>query len=682
MISIKRMAVSGAFLLSAGWIEVASATAFDACPTHAFLMQGAPAKLYSVDLATGFYQTLADNLGTNNVLNAMAYNFHDNYLYAYSKELSNIVRIHSEYNIENLNVSGMPDNSIYVGDISLIENVYYFYRPGSAYGLYRVDLDPASENYLQAIRIIDGGSLNLGIYDFATHPVNNGLYAVDKSGNLHLIDVTDGSSQLLGNVGVTGVFGAAYFDEQGTLYISRNSDGYIFRINVTEQSPSAEFFANGPSSSKNDGARCALASLIGEQSTIDFGDAPESYGTSLENNGARHNMVSGMSLGDNLGGDDDGISLVTGLEQGMESALIVEAKGEGYLNVWVDWNQNQTFDDQDQAVQDKAISEGNNLVVIDVPVSAQTGSTWLRARYSSTAGIAATGGVSDGEVEDIEVNIAEQGSTIISYPGTGEYTTLAYEDHWPMTGDYDMNDVVVAYRTHKYVKGDQVTRYVVEGKVLAHGASFSNGFAVQLDGVATSQVNKDGIVFKLNGQLQPTNPLEDNAPSDDAVLILADNLWNYILPPSGCRFYRTEKGCDAVSDLSFYMSVPVQVSADVAPSDVLNPFVFGTPGGWRSIGAPGRGLEIHLKNKKVSSRFNFGLFGSGEDRSSYPLTSFLDETGMPWALELPSLWDHPVEGVDLVDAYPQFIDYVLSMGGLSSNWYMSPASSDKVIVNY
>ncbi len=684
MFSKKVMSVALLTVLSS-WTTPAYSAAFESCPTHAFLMQGAPAKLYSVDLATGFTATLSSDLGTTDSLNGVAFNVHDDYLYGYSKEFGNVMRIHSDYSLENLNISNMPNTNFYVGDISLTENTYYFYRPGASFGLYRASLDDQHADYLNAIRIIDGASLNISIYDFAIHPANNGLYAVDKQGNLHLIDVVTGGKSTLGNVGVTGVFGAAYFDEKGTLYISRNSDGHIYRIKVTEANPSAEFFAAGPLSSKNDGARCGIASLIGEESTIDFGDAPDSYGTSLDNNGARHNMTDSLYLGVSVGGDDNGVTPVTGFEQSMDAAVQVEAQGTGYLNVWADWDQDGSFDSKDHEVVDQLLNNGSNIVVLDVPADAELGQTWLRARYSSTQGIGPTGGVSDGEVEDIQIMITEQGTSVISYPGSNEYTTLAFEDKWPELGDYDMNDVVMAYRTHKYISDNKVTRYVIEGHILALGASFRNGFAIQLDDIDTANIDQAAMRYELNGVQQQSSALEVNSAGDDAVLIVSDNLWNHLTVPGGCTFYRSEKGCDAVGSFSFYISAPLvdPVSQGVAPSNVLNPFIFATPNIYHGVGtSPGRGLEIHLKNKRVSAQFNNGLWGLADDRSSYPQSSFVSASGMPWALELPSLWDHPVEKTDLVDAYPEFVDYVQSLGTLKRGWYLSPASEKKVIFNF
>ncbi|MBJ7539968.1 LruC domain-containing protein [Marinomonas transparens] len=656
---------------------------FNNCPTNAFLIQGKVAKLYSVDLATGFYETLSDNLGTNSVLNAMAYNFHDNYLYAYSREFSNIVRIHADYTLESLAATNMSGANFYVGDISLTENKYYLYRPGSAYGLFQISLDPSSDDYLVSQRIVDGSTLKLEFFDFAAHPSNHQLYAVDRSGNLHQIDVENGTSIALGNVGQSGTFGASYFDQNGTFYISRNSDGHIYRIDVSAPSPVAEFFANGPSSSQNDGARCALSGLLNEDSRVDFGDAPESYGSNLDNNGARHSMSDDLYLGTSIGGNDDGVTPVTTFEQGLDTAVAINTKGSGVVNVWVDWQQDGQFDNNDQVVTDQTLIDGANLVVFDTPVDAETGTTWMRTRYSSVNGIGPNGGVSDGEVEDYQIVVSEQGTTIHSYPSTNTYTTLAYEDKWPVIGDYDMNDVVVAYRTHRFVKDEQANRYVIEGSILAHGASYSNGFAIQLDGVSRSSINQSGIVFKLDDIILNTNPLEAGNEADDAVIVISDNLWDHIDSHVDCAFYRTQKGCGETNNLRFSVSIPLSTPIDdnLAPKNVLNPFIFATPNRWHGIGQPGRGLEVHLKNKKVSALFNNALFGAYDDNSDYPTTSFLSQNNMPWALELPVLWDHPVERVDLIKAYPEFVDYVQSEGQAAKNWYQRPFSEQRIISN-
>ena len=145
---------------------------------------------------------------------------------------------------------------------------------------------------------------NPKLTDFAFHPTNGLLYAVDNDGFLMEIDVNDGSTTVLGevlnetNAGFNFTFGAQYFDVDEHLYISNNSNGYVYKIDLKSQTPTAEFFAYGPKSQSNDGARCALAPVevtVG----MDFGDAPDSYSTSFATSGPRH-LESALFLGSQI----------------------------------------------------------------------------------------------------------------------------------------------------------------------------------------------------------------------------------------------------------------------------------------------------------------------------------------------------------------------------------------------
>jgi len=322
-----------------------NASPFESCPSKAFLMQQSIAQLYGVNLVTGDYSLISSDLGTTNKINAVGFNFHDNYIYGWGYEWGTLVRIGGDYQANPLTLIDNPGVNFYVGDIALNENSYYFYRKGVNYGLYKVSLDEQSADYLKSIKVINGQALSLNIYDFAFHPDNSFLYSVDSSGILYQIDVNSGSASNLGNVGEIGTFGAVYFDVEGKFYISRNSDGHVFIIDVDDPSPQAEFFAYGPSASQNDGARCAIAPVIDESidPTTDYGDAPDSYGTTLFSNGARHG-ISNNFLGSSITtehnanvypktDEDDGIIFLTPLLSGSDSLIQVHTTGAGYLNI-------------------------------------------------------------------------------------------------------------------------------------------------------------------------------------------------------------------------------------------------------------------------------------------------------------------------------------------------------------
>ena len=681
---------------------------FTDCPSEAFLVQDSIAKMYSVHLATGYYSVASTDLGTQNKLNALAFNFHDNYLYAWSYEHATLARIGNDFQIEPLSVSLVSTSTFYVGDIALNENVYYSYRNGSSHGLYKIPLDSSDPNYLVQSRVVDGSSLNMKIFDLAFHPTNGYAYSVDSQGVLHQIDVSAGTNTSLGNVGVTGTFGAVYFDVNGTFYISRNSDGNIFRITVTDPTPTAEFFAYGPNSGNNDGARCAMAEIVDDSipATIDFGDAPDTFGTSLASNGARH-QVGSLFLGESVDAetdaqisplsddatdasdDEDGVNFVTSLEVGYDAMVAVTASEAGYLNAWIDFDSSGTFESSEQIITDRSVVSGSNSIGINVSESAIAGEQWARFRFSSSTGVGATGGVSDGEVEDYLVDIVEPDVSLSYFPSANSWVTLAYEDNWPVPGDYDLNDFVVHYRVQKSVKNGEglVKRTIVRGEVVSMGASYHNGFAIRLEGISPNDLNTDRVKLQVNGVEMPTSPLESGR--SEAIFIISEDLKTFVESEQNCTYHRTRADCQEPLSFTFKLTVPFAnggIDENSLPDAPYDPFIFAAEGydhGYLFGEPPGRTYEIHLGGKSPTEAFNTDYFGRGVDDSD-PESGryFVNTNGMPWAIMINSEWIHPVEYIDVKHAYPEFEDYVTSGGVLSSDWFRYGKATTKNIYDY
>jgi hypothetical protein len=101
----------------------------------------------------------------------------------------------------------------------------------------------------------------------------------------------------------------------------------------------------------------------------DFGDAPAPYPSLRASNGARHLFVPGYFLGGSVDGeadgqidanatgddldgnnDDDGVFLTSALVAGQTATLQVVASTNGFLNGWVDFNQNGSWADGGEQV--------------------------------------------------------------------------------------------------------------------------------------------------------------------------------------------------------------------------------------------------------------------------------------------------------------------------------------------
>ncbi|MDP6468429.1 MAG: M36 family metallopeptidase [Pirellulaceae bacterium] len=169
---------------------------------------------------------------------------------------------------------------------------------------------------------------------------------------------------------------------------------------------------------------------FGNIAAIDYGDAPESYGTSIAADGASHGYQPGLSIGDfvdveadgvpsdNADSDDlnqnvddeDGVTFNTiffpGSESEFEVTLATGTNSPARLNAWFDFNRDGDFDDAgEQVITADRKGTGTYTYTITVPDNAVPGLTYARFRYGYEGGIGPTGPARAGEVEDYVVRI-------------------------------------------------------------------------------------------------------------------------------------------------------------------------------------------------------------------------------------------------------------------------------------
>lgn len=686
------------------------AAPFDTCPSKAYLFQSNPVEVWGVNLVTGSTTLLEDNTGINANINGVGFDFQDRYIYGYDTTNKRLVRLGKDFQAEIINTSGLPtDHTFYVGDV--YDHVYYLYRTGK--GLFTVDLSPldSDPNATVTVNKIAGSPATVKLTDFAFHPSDGSLYGIDNaSGGLYRFDPTTGAETYVGDTGETGTFGAGYFDVNGYYYVSRNQDGKIFRVNLSPENaaniaagivPADEFVPYGPASNQNDGARCANAPVIDEDSNIDFGDAPDSYLTLLNSNGPRHELDGVTWLGseapdgeqdgfvspqsDETTGIDDewtngGIGFVTALEAGLDSKVMVEASTTGYLSAWIDWNQDGSFDGENEKVfADYQLSAGENELFLNVDVNALTGTTWARFRFSQQTNLEYYGGSTSGEVVDIQVDVLNDGATARYFPSASGYATLAYEDNWPYKADYDMNDAVLRYRITEILKDGKVVKSTIDGRLVAVGADYLNGFAVRLPNLAPSSVNTGNSYMKENGVFTSLNM---ESGRSEAIFVVAENLTEKIA--TSCDFYRTQNGCKDDEQFAFRIGISLDgegVDTSAWTDMPYDPFIFATPGHYHGPNLPlhpGRSWEVHLADQAPTEAFDSAnLFETGlgvDDSSPSEGKYFKTAENHPWALMITSTaeWEWPQERVDIVTAYPQFKTFAESGGEDATTWFQSP----------
>ncbi|NOJ20996.1 LruC domain-containing protein [Vibrio jasicida] len=687
----------GSLLVSA----YVNAAPFDTCPSKAYLFQSTPTQVYGINLVTGSTTLLQGDTGISSNINAVGFDFTDRYIYGYDTTENRVVRLGQDFQAEILNVSGLlgTGNHFFVGDV--YDHVYYLYRKNK--GLYKIDLSPLDTDptaQLSLVQITSTATVNLT--DFAFHPDDGALYGVDNNtGKLYQFDRTSGATTLIGNIGVTGVFGAGYFDVDGNYYMSRNSDGKIFRVSLTAENVAAgtvtavEFVSNGPASNQNDGARCANAPIIDPEEPIDFGDAPDTYHTTLASNGPRHEVDGITWLGSiapdgDVGGqaddnavdtaDEDGVGFVAALDPGLSSVIEVTASTTGYLSAWFDWNRDGDFDDDgEQVFTNELLAAGSNSLPFIVSTDATAGASWSRFRFSQQTDLNYDGGSTSGEVEDHPITITANGYAVEHFPAVDDYASVAYEDNWPYTADYDMNDVVVDLQITETTLAGHVENIKISGKLVAYGATYKNGFAIRLPGVSRSSIETALTTLTFDGVEQASNGLE--SISDEAIFIVGEDMSVHAASSGGCTFFRTESDCDTnTALLDFTLNIYFTEGSDrSAITDMpYDPFIFATPNTYHGDGItfqPGRKWEVHLPGQAPTEQFDTSLYGRGVDASLNGSNNyFKTATYLPWALLIVEDWEWPLERIDMVEAYPAFQTWAESGGTESETWHQSPTA--------
>ncbi|MBN2355407.1 PKD domain-containing protein [candidate division KSB1 bacterium] len=205
---------------------------------------------------------------------------------------------------------------------------------------------------------------------------------------------------------------------QGPHTVTYNSSGsYIAYLKITCQSGQVDsttyYYVKAKDCDKN----------------MDFGDAPDpTYPTLLENNGARHTIKDGYHLGsaidaesngnqssaadgDDLDAsdDEDGITFITPLVAGQPAMAKITASDSGWINAWIDFNDNGSWSDAGEYFNYLPISSMGMTWVFPVPAGAKIGDTFARFRFSSQRELGFKGKAPDGEVEDYPVNIQSLG---------------------------------------------------------------------------------------------------------------------------------------------------------------------------------------------------------------------------------------------------------------------------------
>lgn len=220
---------------------------------------------------------------------------------------------------------------------------------------------------------------------------------------------------------------------------------------VTAISAQGQASATGISDVLTDDPETAVfgdATLTALFQAFDFGDAPgPDFPTVLAQDGARHFIpatgamlylgtvapdseedgqpdLTAMGDDSNSADDEDGLNWTSVLASNQSVSLSVRSSGSGFLNAWIDFNQDGDWADPgEQIFTNQAVVAGLNLLSFSTPLLNVGGPVFARFRLSSDQNLLPTGQASDGEVEDYRVILNSRPSavsdTLERYPTQG-----------------------------------------------------------------------------------------------------------------------------------------------------------------------------------------------------------------------------------------------------------------------
>ncbi|HEY3052786.1 MAG TPA: GEVED domain-containing protein, partial [Thermoanaerobaculia bacterium] len=247
--------------------------------------------------------------------------------------------------------------------------------------------------------------------------------------------VTNAGSQSITNVAVTDDQGVVVTCPQNTLAASQS-----MTCTASGTAIAGQYSNIGTATATHPTFGTIVASdpshYFGQTQNFDFGDAPDSYGTTFAVNGAHHAVGTNVYLGACVdqeldgqpsaaangddanagtsfgtcavaGADEDGVTFNSSLTVGQPASITVVANAPCTLSAWIDFNINGNFSDPSDALFSSGVNlvAGSNPLMFTVPSTAAGGSTYARFRCTTDGVVGPLGAARDGEVEDYRVTI-------------------------------------------------------------------------------------------------------------------------------------------------------------------------------------------------------------------------------------------------------------------------------------
>lgn len=257
-------------------------------------------------------------------------------------------------------------------------------------------------------------------------------------------------------------------------------------------------------------------------------------------------------------------------------------------------------------------------------------------------------------------------SYINYYPCLCSMGTLAFEDNWPYTGDYDFNDLVVNFRyAIRYNFDNNALGIKAQFLLKASGAANRNGFGVEFPFLSSLVLSAPGSLVN-NNQVVTLGSNGCETGQTKAVIIPFDDAYSAMNVTSMFNTYSNFPSVKA-DTININLTFTRPLLRSELGTVPFNPFI---------IINRERGREAHLAGCTPTEKADLRYFKSGFDNTDPSKGIYYKSTSnLPWAISFGDNFNYPAETNSINAAYPNFTKWSQSNGTTYNNWYKDSTSS-------
>jgi len=263
----------------------------------------------------------------------------------------------------------------------------------------------------------------------------------------------------------------------------------------------------------------------------------------------------------------------------------------------------------------------------------------------------------DGVVAGVDVDDENPNVSSYNYPqGENSFYTSLYEDLYPCMGDYDLNDLVHNYSYQEGINQNKtITEINFDYKFPAMGANFNNSFVLRV-----IDEDNNAVLSLDNSDAYSSNEITRlHDDQNSTTLFIFNNL----------KTIYTDNSEAIINTVNIdYANIPVISGKVTNINGAYDEFILKN----------GQiGQEIHplynsfhkdypALNKPTMYNDSSNFLNCSDNSSGNNL--FVNSNKFPWVLnDLPMDLPWAIEGVSILEAYPNFDDFVISKPDL--DWY-------------